>query len=90
MALACEGELPVGAPSVGAVPDQSTTVAVASAVLTQVYGKEQMALEQPLKATLRGGVWTVEGTLEGGLRGGVASIELSKLNGCIFRISHGK
>jgi NTF2 fold immunity protein of polymorphic toxin system component len=49
-------------PKAGFVPDSKTAVAVAEAVLTPIYGKEQIESERPFTATLKQGVWTIEGT----------------------------
>lgn len=50
-------------PKSGYVPDAKTAIAIAQAVLIPVYGEKQIASEQPLHASLKNNVWTVEGTL---------------------------
>lgn len=77
-------------PQGGFVPDAATAIHIAEAVLTPVYGEEKIKSERPFKATLREGVWTVEGSLPEGWLGGVAVVEISKKDGCILRMSHGK
>jgi hypothetical protein len=51
------------APKEGFVPDSTTAVKIAEAVLIPVYGKEKVESERPFKTTLKNGVWTVNGTL---------------------------
>jgi hypothetical protein len=70
------------------VPNEKTAVAVALAVLEPIYGAQLLKFESPFRATLKGGVWTVEGTLPAGYVGGVASVELSKDDVRIIRIVH--
>src|SRR5450755_1066852 len=71
-------------PASGYVPDAATAVKVGVAVLIPVYGEQKIASERPLKATLDGDVWTVEGTLycgdgkPGMCPGGTATVKLSK------------
>lgn len=82
-------------PKEGYVPDASTAIAIAVAVWGPIYGKDHIAGERPYKATLAGGVWTVEGSLPRGLfgrmmKGGVAVAEIRKRDACVLRVSHGK
>lgn len=77
-------------PKDGFVPDAITAIRIAEAVLTPVYGEEKIKSERPFTATLRKGVWTVEGSLPEGWLGGVAVVEISKEDGRILRMSHGK
>jgi len=86
-------------PKAGFVPDSGTAVTVAQAVLTPVYGKNQIESEKPFTASLHDGVWTVEGTLrcpdgKGGVTtecfGGVAVVKISKSDGRILYMLHGK
>jgi hypothetical protein len=50
-------------PANGFVPDETTAIKVAEAVLIPVYGAQQIADEQPFRAELRGDIWTVSGTI---------------------------
>ena len=59
-------------PSQGYVPNAETAIRIALAVWEPIYGKKQIDSEKPYRATLRDGVWTVEGSLPPGWRGGVA------------------
>ena len=77
-------------PAVGYVPNAETAIQIAIAIWEPIYGKEQIAGEKPYKATLKEGVWFVEGSLPKGWRGGVAEAEISKDSGAILRVSHGK
>jgi len=92
--LSAEPEKHSYQPENGYVPDETTAVKVAEAVLIPIYGKEQIYGERPFKAELKDGVWTVEGTLkcpEGQTcKGGVAIIEISKDDGTILKVSHGE
>ncbi|MGV3618746.1 MAG: YbbC/YhhH family protein [Fimbriimonas sp.] len=85
----------------GVVPDAKTARAIAEAVWTPIYGSERIQRQKPLSVRLSDGVWVVSGTLRGrsdgcgprravGMRGGTAYAEISKLDGRILRITHGK
>ena len=76
-------------PAKGFVPDSSTAVRIAVAVWGPIYGEQHIAGEQPYRATLHGDIWTVTGSLARG-PGGVAIAQISRRNGRIIRISHGK
>jgi len=87
------------APTDGFVPDSTTAVKIAEAVLTPVYGQEKVESERPFEAKLENGVWTVNGTLhcpdgKGGITticvGGTAEVKLSKADGRILRMGHYK
>lgn len=77
-------------PAEGYVPDSTTAIAIAVAVWAPIYGKEKIEEKKPVKAILKDGVWQVRGSLPPGSKGGVPEAEISKDNGRIFRISHGK
>jgi hypothetical protein len=86
-------------PKDGFVPDSTTAVKIAEAVLTPVYGKKKVEAERPFNAKLENGVWTVNGTLhcpdgKGGVTtacvGGTAEVKLSKADGRILRMIHYK
>ena len=66
-----------------------TAVKVGEAVLMPVYGEKQILAERPFKATPRGSVWTVEGTLPcGNCNGGTALVKISKTSGQILFMTH--
>jgi hypothetical protein len=76
-------------PKEGFVPNDKTAIRIAEAVLSAIYGEDQIAKEQPFAAILKGGVWTVTGHLSTG-NGGVALAEIAKTDGRILRVTHGK
>jgi hypothetical protein len=85
-------------PKDGFVPDSTTAVKVAEAVLIPVW-KEKIESERPFTATLKKGVWTVDGTLhcpdgKGGMTtncmGGTAEVKLSKADGRVLKMIHYK
>ena len=100
LAAATLCQTPTGyTPKAGFVPDSKTAVAVAEAVLIPVYGKEQIEKERPFTATLKHDVWTIGGTLNyfdaKGAKatdcdGGVAVVKISKSDGRILYMLHGK
>jgi len=83
-------------PKDGYVPDAGTAVKIAVVVWTRVYGEREIAAEKPYRATLKDGVWTVQGSLpENGhgapqFVGGVAYAEIAQKDGCILAIGHGE
>jgi hypothetical protein len=82
-------------PKEGYVPDSTTAVKVAEAVLTPVYGKRQIESEEPFNATLKDGVWIVRGTLpcpdpKTSCKGGVAEVKISKNDARILSMIHYK
>ncbi len=71
------------------VPDVSTATAIAFAVGVPVYGKKEMDGEQPFRADLKGGVWTVLGTLHcSSCDGGTLIVQIEKSTGKIVYMSH--
>lgn len=82
-------------PEKGFVPNEETAISIAVAVWNPIYGKKQIQSEKPFKASLKGDVWTVEGSLPESrsgevVVGGVAVAELSRKDGRILRVSHGE
>jgi NTF2 fold immunity protein len=77
-------------PKDGYVPTKDVAIKIAVAVWEPIYGADKIADEKPYRATLTEGVWTVEGSLPKGAKGGVALAEISKADGRIIRVSHGK
>ena len=77
-------------PPNGFVPDEATAINIAVAIWTPIFGKAKIAKEKPYHATLKGDVWTVEGSLPEGYHGGVAHVEISKEDGRILLLYHGK
>ena len=81
-------------PENGFVPDRHTAIKIAEAVLIPIYGQKVIKKERPFTASLTNDVWVVEGSLPKRLlftaSGGVAIVELSKKDGRILRVTHGK
>jgi hypothetical protein len=78
-------------PPNGFVPDAMTASRIAEAVWIPIYGEANIGAQKPFKATLTGDVWTVSGReLPPGSRGGVAEADISKRDGRILRVIHGK
>jgi len=78
-------------PPKGFVPDAATASRIAEAVWIPIYGEKHIAAEKPFKVTLRGNVWTVTGRdLPADSAGGVAEADISKRDGRILRVTHGK
>ena len=86
-------------PRGGYVPDETTAIKIAEAVLIPVYGEKQIESERPFKAVLENDIWTVDGTLhcpdgKGGVTtmcvGGTAEVKLSKTDGRILKMIHYK
>jgi len=87
-------------PENGYIPDKETAISIAIAVWIPIYGKDKIEQEKPYKVTLSNGVWIVKGSLSQpkaviGSRpkiqlGGVVIAEISKSDGTILRVSHGK
>jgi hypothetical protein len=80
-------------PPAGYVPDEATAIKIAVAVWEPIYGADKIAGEKPYHAELHAGVWTVTGSMPPPpprMSGGVAIAEISKDDGHIIRIAHGK
>ncbi|HEY4837019.1 MAG TPA: NTF2 fold immunity protein [Candidatus Acidoferrales bacterium] len=86
-------------PIEGFVPDSRTAVKIGEAVLVPVYGKAQIESELPITAKLKRDTWMVSGTLNcpdsagrksDSCDGGVAYVQISKADGRIIAMSHGK
>jgi hypothetical protein len=77
-------------PREGYVPDATTAIRVAEAVLSPIYGQAQIESERPFSATLTGRTWKVQGHLPEEMFGGVAEVWIDKLDCRILRVTHGK
>jgi len=89
-ALLADETRPKWKPRDGFVPNAETAIRIAEAVWLPIYGKETTEEERPFKASLTNGIWTVEGTLPEGMVGGVALAKISKADGTILEVIHGK
>ena len=86
---------PTYMPKDGYVPDEKTAIRIAVAVWIPIYGEKEIEGEKPYHAALSNGIWFVGGSLPkpppGHIRvGGVAEAEISKDDGRILRVTHGK
>jgi hypothetical protein len=59
------------------------------------FGKKKIESEEPLRASLKDGIWTVLGTMPpadpGAVRiGGVVSVRLAEADGRVLEVSHGE
>jgi hypothetical protein len=93
MLLAAAVVLACGAigPQAPNVPAEGYVPTAEVAVWEPIYGAAKIAEEKPYNATLAEGAWTVEGTLPKRYKkGGVALAEISKRDGRILRVAHGK
>ena len=77
-------------PPGGYVPDAATAIKIAVAVWEPIYGRKQIQGQKPFRATLRNGVWRVHGSLPPNTPGGVAEADISKKDGRVLRVIHGK
>lgn len=80
-------------PEKGVLPNETTATKVAEIILIGVYG-ERVVEQRPFVAKLSGGLWIIDGTFhcpKGNVcKGGTAHIEISKSDGRVKDISHGK
>ncbi len=77
-------------PTEGFVPTAQVAVQIAEAVLVPIYGKDTIARQKPFETVLEDETWTVTGTMKPNRKGGVAFIQISKSDGRILKVSHGK
>ena len=82
-------------PPEGFVPDSATATRIAEAVWIPIYGEKHIRDERPYVARLNGDVWRVVGSFPPAppgqmWLGGRALVEISKRDGRILRVSHGK
>lgn len=84
-------------PAGGYVPDAKTAAKIAEAVLAPIYGEAMVKRELPLHAVLEKGtgIWNVQGTPYNpenlpDVTGGAVMVRLSKKDGKILFVSHGK
>jgi hypothetical protein len=75
-------------PSQGVVPDETTAVKVAGVLLPPIFGDEEVSKYLPYHAQLRGGVWTVYGTLKPGFRGGTPMMTIRKDDAKVLEVWH--
>ena len=90
IAMQRSSTMPPLIPSAGFVPDHKTAIRIAEAVLIPVYGEQQIIHERPFHAKLVKNVWYVRGSLPKRWAGGVPEIEISKSDGRILYVMHGR
>lgn len=77
-------------PPKGYVPDDTTALKIADAILTPIYGKD-LNWQKPYSVKLIGDTtWIVTGRFPKNAIGGVAHIEIRKSDCKIIRVTHGK
>jgi hypothetical protein len=89
------GQIAQGPARSVSVPDSEAAIKIAEATLIPVYGKNKVISERPFHASLNDEVWTVTGTLhckdnKATCKGGVAIVRLSRAEGRVISMSHGK
>ena len=83
----------------GPVPNAAKAITFARAVLIPIYGARTIHDDEPLIATRKGDIWTVQGTLNCGMSwwqkfraarclGGTAELELSAKTGQVLHVTH--
>ena len=71
------------------MPDESTAVRIAEAVLAPIFGVEEVAKWRPYHAQLdKTGSWTVYDTLPRGSRGGTPMLKIKKRDGKVLDVWH--
>ena len=78
-------------PKDGFVPNGETAIKIAEAIWIPIYGNK-IEKRKPYIADYHeeGGYWEVYGTLPENTRGGVPEIKISKTDGRILYVNHGK
>lgn len=80
------------APAAGFVPTAAVANKIAEAVWAPIYGREHIEKEKPFHTVLTNNeIWIVQGSLPKGYTlGGTAYIEISRRDGRILKVTHGK
>lgn len=77
-------------PRAGYVPDESTAIKIAEAILTPIFGEREVAAQRPFKARLVEERWIVTGSVEAPkghvVFGGVLTAHISKQDGRIVDV----
>jgi hypothetical protein len=83
-------------PKDGYVPDADTAIKIAVVVWSRIYDEREIAAEKPYHATLKNGIWKVQGSMPEEVSkkptavGGIAYAEIAKADGRILLIGHGE
>jgi hypothetical protein len=75
-------------PAAGVIPDADTAKAIAMAVAIPIWGKKTVQSELPLRAGLKGNVWTVIGASPLKGLGGELILQLDKRTGAVIPFLH--
>lgn len=77
-------------PKNGFVPDKETATKIAELIAKKIYGDPRIDAQKPFQTDLKGEVWKVSGTIPPNFLGGTFEVYLSKVDGKIIRVTHGK
>jgi hypothetical protein len=77
-------------PTEGVVPDAITAEKIAEVIFVRFYGADQINIEKPFRTSIRNDVWIVEGNLPRDMLGGEGEIHISKTDGRILYLFHGR
>ncbi len=72
------------------VSDEDVAKKIAEAVLTSIYGIDAIERQKPFFVVLENNIWIVTGYLSKNMLGGTFSISISKRDGRIIKVNHGK
>jgi hypothetical protein len=72
------------------IKDSITAVAVAEAILFNIYGKQEIIYERPYEIYLISNHWVLMGTLPKGSDGGTFLIILDAKDSRVLKMTHGK
>lgn len=77
-------------PKDGFVPDEEMAIKVGELIAKKIYGESRIEAQKPYQVRLGGDTWKVSGTLPPNFLGGTFEVYLSKSDGKIIRVTHGK
>jgi hypothetical protein len=75
-------------PSDGVVKDEDTASKIATIILNNIYGENNIQNQKPFKVILFEGIWIIMGTLPKDTLGGVVKIMIQKEDGKVLYIDH--
>ena len=68
------------------IPDETTAIRIAEAIVASTYDAKTMEGERPYKANLSEGVWHVWGTVPKDAFGETLFVDINQKDGCILRV----
>ena len=77
-------------PKNGFVSDEEIAMKMAELIAKKIYGDARVDAQKPFQAALNGEVWKISGTIPPNFLGGTFEVYLSKVDGRIIRVTHGK